>query len=626
MSGETKRLFTGKAFVDLCQADRFDDAVNMFLDFALQLSKVQAQDLNEEQRQSIAARTRLFLSRFQEPGFVISRETSLAAIDRNRELASLMLLSGFYNGDPFVDAISQRQGGLNKLLPFCFLTNSGLPDPEQLLQADSELAWRWFFALFDSWEYGLRLESTRKLLAVICDLISQKAEKLNNRFISIYYALPYLLPDRLGPVHRRLNKLLQEDASKIARRVGVEGVDTGWQPPVSPGDARRKTGRRKIGIVTEFCSPEHAVWRCQGLFLEALGRDHDLTLVVSREGKQGGGLIPRELVWDLWNREDAFVRISEEEFDALFFIDLGLSPASVLLANQRLAPLQVSGYGHPVSSEGAIIDFWLGGEAVEDAEHAPEFYSEQLLLLPGMTVAPASLPEFGADGNPAGKQVRDEDGPVLVNCPWGNQKLDGPMLKLLVEMAKDQPRPVRFRFFPGCTLLAGEEWLMRHILTQLFGEDGFELAGNMPPSDWTARVAEGHLALESHPFGCFNSTAECLMLGQPVVAFEGERAPARFTAAMLRRLGFEELIAHSREEYLALGRRLIGDAAWRSDLRDRLAGRDIRAELLAGEDPEVFSKAFDYLFALQNVHDWQARLAAPGRKTVLRPGDMVAEG
>ena len=62
---------------------------------------------------------------------------------------------------------------------------------------------------------------------------------------------------------------------------------------------------------------------------------------------------------------DAVAWIRDQRFDAIFFPELGMHPVGVLLANQRLAPLQIASYGHSSSSHGAMIDFFVGGEEVE---------------------------------------------------------------------------------------------------------------------------------------------------------------------------------------------------------------------------------------------------------------------
>jgi hypothetical protein len=56
-------------------------------------------------------------------------------------------------------------------------------------------------------------------------------------------------------------------------------------------------------------------------------------------------------------------------FDVLFYPEVGMFSHTLWLANQRLARVQVAGYGHSVSTFGAKIDYWIGGA---DAELPPD--------------------------------------------------------------------------------------------------------------------------------------------------------------------------------------------------------------------------------------------------------------
>lgn len=53
--------------------------------------------------------------------------------------------------------------------------------------------------------------------------------------------------------------------------------------------------------------------------------------------------------------------IAQQEFDILFYPDLGMTAQSLLLGNKRLARgLQIASYGHSSSTQGALIDYWIG--------------------------------------------------------------------------------------------------------------------------------------------------------------------------------------------------------------------------------------------------------------------------
>jgi predicted O-linked N-acetylglucosamine transferase (SPINDLY family) len=68
-----------------------------------------------------------------------------------------------------------------------------------------------------------------------------------------------------------------------------------------------------------------------------------------------------------------------------------------------------------------------------------------------------------------------------------------------------------------------------------------------------------------------NTTLEALAQDLPVVTFEGELMRGRVSADMLRMIGMPETIAATIDEYVALGVRIARDAAWRQELRSRVA-------------------------------------------------------
>jgi len=67
-----------------------------------------------------------------------------------------------------------------------------------------------------------------------------------------------------------------------------------------------------------------------------------------------------------------------------------------------------------------------------------------------------------------------------------------------------------------------------------------------------------------------------------VVTLPGDYMRGRQSAAMLRLMGADALVARSRDEYLALVERLAQDGSWRESLRQRL--RNAQGELFGRTD------------------------------------------
>ena len=75
------------------------------------------------------------------------------------------------------------------------------------------------------------------------------------------------------------------------------------------------------------------------------------------------------------------------EFNVVFYTDIGMDLESKYLSNLRIAPIQIAGYGHPVSTFGSTVDYFLAGAAVEN-QNAKQHYSERIVLIEGLGIHP----------------------------------------------------------------------------------------------------------------------------------------------------------------------------------------------------------------------------------------------
>ena len=68
------------------------------------------------------------------------------------------------------------------------------------------------------------------------------------------------------------------------------------------------------------------------------------------------------------------------------------------------------------------------------------------------------------------------------------------------------------------------------------------------------------------------STLDCLAMNPAIVTLPGSFMRGRHAAAILRRIGCEETVAETIDEYIAIAARLGLDAAYRLRLRRAVAG------------------------------------------------------
>jgi len=193
---------------------------------------------------------------------------------------------------------------------------------------------------------------------------------------------------------------------------------------------------------------------------------------------------------------------------------------SVHLTNHRLAPLQIASFGHPVSTFGGEVDYFLSGADLEAPEHPERNYSERLVLLPGMGCV-HNAPPFPRPALAAARRLSPGDR-LLINCPAFGQKLNVPFLRTLARVVREAARPVRIRFFVGGAATVGNDYLpLREHLAALLGAEAVEVPLELPYDQYLSKLSEGALALDAFPFGGGNTVTDSLFLGIPMLCREG---------------------------------------------------------------------------------------------------------
>lgn len=367
----------------------------------------------------------------------------------------------------------------------------------------------------------------------------------------------------------------------------------------------------------------HVAYRCMGPLLEGL-RERGAP-VFQPVATTTGAPVGRAAAWAEqsyqvnFDGRQHFLVDGTRLADALAACDLELlvypevtpSNCSVWLATQRLARVQVMGYGVPVTSGSPNMDYMLGGADVEPPG-AERNYAEQLVLLPGFGVSTLEPP------TPSAPRSRpDDDGALRLVSTATHRKLKAPLLRAWGAIL-DRPG-ASMDLFPAMRPrdLALQVPAMGAALGEAADVRLHPLVERQVILD---TLVEADLYLDTYPFGGFNSLVEVLACGVPFVTLEGDQARNRFGAAMLRRVGLPEfLVAKDYDGYVAAARRVLDDAGLRRELRARLADRGRVLALLA--DPDMAEH-------LEAARAWMLergpRTGRPHAPVLIRAGERPA--
>lgn len=263
--------------------------------------------------------------------------------------------------------------------------------------------------------------------------------------------------------------------------------------------------------------------------------------------------------------------IEKTQLDILFYQDIGMDPFTYFLAFARLAPVQCTSFGHPVTSGIKNMDYYISTELWEP-EDADSHYSETLIRLSGVaSVAYYLKPELPDEMKPR-SYYRLPENVHLYICPQTLFKFHPDFDYLMADiLRKDMDGLI--------VLIEGKHKPWADILRRRFARsvpdviDRICFVPRQDGEDYMNLLRIADVMLDTVHFCGFNTTLEGFAAGLPVVTLPGRFMRSRHTAAFYRKMGYLECIANDEEHYVEIALRLGTDEVHRGKVMEEIDSR-----------------------------------------------------
>jgi protein O-GlcNAc transferase len=384
------------------------------------------------------------------------------------------------------------------------------------------------------------------------------------------YGMPYFFLSYHGLPNREIN-------AKIARAYLHLCPELSWEAPGVR--AQREPGQRvRVGIASANLF-NHSIGHTTRGLVEKLDRDRFEVFVV-RFGQAPGDGISRAIdraadavcTVPAVGLREAREKIASLALDILFYQDIGMEPFGYLLAFSRLAPVQVTSFGHPDTTGIPNVDYFISSSLYE-VEQAQDHYTETLLRLPDA----GTLAYYYRPGAPDHPVSRDEfglsDDANVYFCPQALFKVHPVMDEIFSGIVKRDPKAL--------ILLIGspEDAMRRNLENRLRNSMGSLIRGvrfveRIPHDRFLRLMSCADVMLDTVHFNGQNTNLEAFALGLPVVTWPGVMQRERHTLGMYQAMGlslFADLIAGSVAEYAEKAVLVATDRAHRKELQSRIA-------------------------------------------------------
>lgn len=373
----------------------------------------------------------------------------------------------------------------------------------------------------------------------------------------------------------RNNKQILENYSKMLRKIcpdlNYNGVKSN----------REKNALPKVCFFSEYLTMESSVLRDRiGIISQLPKNRFDVYYMSFTSPDKINGHISKTLYNLLKDKyiqaPDDIIKarpfIAEQNFDIIVYCELGMLMRPLYLSYARLAPVQITTWGHSETSGIDTIDYYVSSKYFEiDETNAQNHYSEKLILMNSLSTYYYTPTKLLLPSNYEFKTRKDfnyTDDINIYGCIQSSFKISEDFEKIIAGIIKTDPKAQILMSLnkPFC-----RSQIMRII--NLIGHENLKKLSFLPGLDiitYMNLIKISDVIIDPYPFGGCNTSMEAFDLNIPVITMPTKFINGRFTFGMYKKMGFIDMVADSSDSYIKIATKTAMDKKWRETIVEKI--------------------------------------------------------
>jgi predicted O-linked N-acetylglucosamine transferase (SPINDLY family) len=285
--------------------------------------------------------------------------------------------------------------------------------------------------------------------------------------------------------------------------------------------------------------------------------------------------------------------IQGQELDILYYPDLGMEPLTYFLAFNRLAPVQCTTWGHPLTTGISTIDYFVSSKELE-LPHAQDHYTEELVKLDTLNtyyLRPEAREIVTRDSLGVGADAN------VYMCPQTLFKFHPDFDRIVQGVLEGDPKGELVLLEGTCahhsTLI--KERLQRNVPGVM---DRIRFIPRLSHEGFLGLIKMADVMLDPIHFGGGSTTIQALSFGTPVVTLPSEFLRARISYACYRHMGVESLIAQDIDDYC----RIAVELGRNNDLREATRKELVEKSSVLYSNQRVVTECEQFLLDVFQKH------------------------
>ena len=267
--------------------------------------------------------------------------------------------------------------------------------------------------------------------------------------------------------------------------------------------------------------------------------------------------------------------VRKDRIDLLIDLSGHTENNRLLMFARKPAPVQITSIGYPDTTGLGTIDYRISDERADPSGMTEHLHTEQLLRLKSGFLCFSPPPES--------PEVSDLPARMNKYITFGSfnimTKITPDIIKAWAEILSRLPNS---RFF------IKNRWLTDTVLQEriaaVFVKHGIQhnrviISGRTTKKEHMAACGKVDIALDTYPYNGTTTTCDALWMGVPVITRSGKTHVSRTGASLLSQIGLDDLVTHTKHQYidkavqLALDLPRLGNL--RIDLREMMCNSSL---------------------------------------------------
>jgi predicted O-linked N-acetylglucosamine transferase (SPINDLY family) len=341
---------------------------------------------------------------------------------------------------------------------------------------------------------------------------------------------------------------------------------------------RRKNSKPRILFLSEFLTMDSSVLRDRmGIMTKLPSAKFDVYYASYTDPQQIVDNISKQ-VFSLFDNNYLYLTddfdanrklILQYNFDVIIYCELGMRMRPYYLAHSRLAPIQITTWGHSETSGINTIDYYISSRYFEH-ESAQNHYTEKLVVFNSLSTYyyPPSQILAGNHVFQTRKDLQLDTNVNLYGCIQSSFKISEAFEDIMCNiLEKDRNGYIMLsQNRPFCES-------QKSRMYEKFGDKFNRLIfyPGLPITTYLNMVKLMDVMLDPFPFGGCNTSFEAFDFNVPVVTLPTKYINGRFTYGLYRKMGFIDMIATNNENYVKIAVKCATDKQWRQGVSDKIA-------------------------------------------------------